>query len=73
VSLCTYRHEPNCLGANRVHWHHSCWHCARDLCGFAQEDYYRCLNCQVEERKYFAAEPTSGYDPGFAAHASSPA
>lgn len=71
----SYRHEPGCQGtANIPHWHHACWQCGADLCGYLQGDYYRCGDCLVEERVKYPPEPVHrDFDPELALRISSPA
>lgn len=62
------------LGSQGEHWHHDCWCCGQDICGFAKTDYYTCSDCKVEERKCFSNEQCDrSFDPLFAATHASPA
>lgn len=69
-----YCNPGHCTGVPVRHPHHACWYCGKNVCGFAQVDWYRCRRCQVEERGNYARDPVaSSFDPGFAQQASSPA
>lgn len=74
MAICTGHHSGCPFGATARHWHHECWHCGKDICGFGQSEWYRCKRCQVEERRTYSKEYVMPeFDPDLAARLSSPA